>query len=63
MSKIVNFSTAIALVLPAAASGAQTTTLGWPEVIDNLTRERTQAETCVGLIKSSATRAPSPMRK
>jgi hypothetical protein len=26
--------------------------MGWPEVISNLTTERTQAETCVGLIKS-----------
>ena len=53
MSKIVNYSAAIAFLLPAAASAAQTTTLGWPEVIDDLTRERTQAETCVGLIKSA----------
>src|SRR5271166_6979775 len=53
MSRIVNISTAIAFVLPAAASAAQTATLGWPEVIDDLTKERTQAETCVGLIKSS----------
>src|SRR5208337_3653296 len=53
MSRIVNIFTAIAFVLPAAASAAQTATLGWPEVIDDLTKERTQAETCVGLIKSS----------
>ncbi len=52
MSKIVNYSAAIAFVLPAAASAAQTATVGWPEVIDDLTKERTQAETCVGLIKS-----------
>jgi hypothetical protein len=26
--------------------------MGWPEVIADLTTERTQAETCVGLIKS-----------
>ena len=53
MSKIVTFSAAIAFLLPAAALVAQTATLGWPEVIDNLTREWAQAETCVGLIKSS----------
>jgi hypothetical protein len=29
------------------------TPLGWPEVIGRLTQERTQAETCVGMIKSS----------
>src|SRR5580658_3124781 len=39
-------------VLSAAAFGAQAPTLGWPEVIADLTTERTQAETCVGLIKS-----------
>jgi hypothetical protein len=33
-------------------SAAQTAPMGWPEVISNLTTERTQAETCVGLIKS-----------
>jgi hypothetical protein len=48
---------AIALVFPAAALAAQTATLGWPEVIDDLTKERGQAETCVGLIKSSADEA------
>ena len=53
MSKIVIYSAAIAFVLPATASAAQTAALGWPEVIDDLTKERGQAETCVGLIKSS----------
>ena len=48
-----NYSAAIAFVLPAAASAAQAASLGWPEVIDDLTKERTQAETCVGLVKSS----------
>ena len=34
--------------------------MGWPEVIDDLTKERTQAVTCVGLIKSSGDQhAPS----
>ena len=39
-------------VLSAAAFGAEAPSLGWPEVIADLTTERTQAETCVGLIKS-----------
>jgi len=28
--------------------------MGWPEVIADLTKERSQAETCVGMIKSSS---------
>jgi hypothetical protein len=39
-------------VLSAAAFGAQAPSPGWPEVIADLTTERTQAETCAGLIKS-----------
>jgi hypothetical protein len=40
------------VLLEPAPLAAQPTALGWPEVIDALTRERTQAEVCVGLIKS-----------
>jgi len=39
-------------IIPATLWAAQTT-LGWPEVIARLTEERAQAETCVGMIKSS----------
>jgi hypothetical protein len=39
-------------VFSAAAFGAEAPSPGWPEVIADLTTERTQAETCVGLIKS-----------
>jgi hypothetical protein len=39
-------------IVPATLCAAEAT-LGWPEVIDRLTQERTQAETCVGIIKSS----------
>jgi hypothetical protein len=39
--------------MPAAVCTAQTTPLGWPEVIARLTQERTEVETCVGMIKSS----------
>jgi hypothetical protein len=42
----------VLLFVPAALCAAQTA-LGWPEVIGRLTQERTQAETCVGMIKSS----------
>ena len=31
---------------------AETAPIGWPEVIADLTTQRTQAETCIGLIKS-----------
>ena len=50
MNKIVFLAASFPATLSLAA---QTATLGWPEVIDDLTKERTQAETCVGLIKSS----------
>ena len=39
-------------ILSAAAFGAEAPSLGWPEVIADLTTERTQVETCVGLLKS-----------
>jgi hypothetical protein len=51
------FSTALLLALSHRLVaedqvGAEQASMGWPEVISNLTTERTQAETCVGLIKS-----------
>jgi hypothetical protein len=46
------FWIAFASIVPATLCAAQTP-LGWPEVIGRLTQERTQAETCVGMIKSS----------
>ena len=45
---------AVALAFPAATVAAQTSAMGWPEVIAALTTERSQAETCVGLLKSRA---------
>ena len=45
---------AFALAFPAAALAAEATAMGWPEVIAALTTERSQAETCVGLLKSRA---------
>ena len=52
MGKLFAFATAICVVFAAAAGRAQTAPMGWPEVISDLTTERSQAETCVGLIKS-----------
>ena len=43
---------ALALAFPAAATAAQAPAMGWPEVIAALTTERSNAETCVGLLKS-----------
>jgi hypothetical protein len=37
----------------ATVCTAQTSQLGWPEVIARLTHARAQVETCVGMIKSS----------
>ncbi len=41
---------ALAVLAPAAAA---TTGVGWPETIELLTQERSQAETCVDVLKSS----------
>jgi len=43
---------ALAFAFPAVAGAAETASMGWPEVIAGLTKERTQAEACVGLLKS-----------
>ncbi len=43
---------AFALAFPAATVAAQAPAMGWPEVIAALTTERSNAETCVGLLKS-----------
>src|ERR1700722_9042415 len=40
----------------ATPAGAQTS-LGWPETIELLAQERTQAETCVETLKSSSDKA------
>ncbi len=42
----------LALVLSASAAAAQPT-VGWPETIDRLNEERSQAEACVALLKDS----------
>jgi hypothetical protein len=46
------FLIVLASILSAIPCWAQAP-LGWPEVIGRLTQERTQAETCVGMIKST----------
>jgi len=53
VNKTASWAAAIAVVFPAALRAAQPATMGWPEVIARLTQERAQAETCVGMIKSS----------
>jgi len=45
---------ALAFAFPAAVGAAESGPMGWPEVIGGLTKERTQAEACVGLLKSRA---------
>jgi hypothetical protein len=42
----------LASIVPTVLCAAEGP-LGWPEVISRLTKERTQAETCVGMIKST----------
>jgi hypothetical protein len=51
---IVGAAAATALLFPAGVCAGQTAGLGWPEVIAALTAERSNAETCVGLLKSRA---------
>jgi hypothetical protein len=51
MKRIVFGSLAILGLFPIVSMGAAPA-LGWPEVITDLTTERRQAETCVGLIKA-----------
>ena len=50
MRRIVE-AAAFALAFPAATVAAQAP-MGWPEVIAALTTQRSNAETCVGLLKS-----------
>jgi hypothetical protein len=55
MKKIAVF--ALASVVPVAIGFAQTTPLGWPEVIALLAKTRTQATTCVEVLKSGGDKA------
>ena len=41
------------LLLSITAAGSCAVDLGWPETIELLTQQRTQAETCAGTLKSS----------
>ena len=52
MKRIVLVASASIWIIPATFCAAEAP-LGWLEVIGRLTQERTQAETCVGMIKSS----------
>lgn len=57
MKRIALIASGFLPLLSAALCAADTPAMGWPEVIDDLTKERTQAETCVGLLKSSEDQA------
>jgi hypothetical protein len=48
---------ALASVVPVAVGFAQTPSLGWPQVIALLAKARTQATTCVEVLKSSGDKA------
>jgi hypothetical protein len=48
---------ALATVFPVAIGVAQTAPLGWPEVIALLAKARTQATTCVEVLKSGGDKA------
>lgn len=50
--KTISLVAALLLALSGEWSVAQTAPTGWSEVISDLTTQRTQAETCVGLLKS-----------
>lgn len=52
MNRVLPIVSAPAWILSATFCAAQAI-LGWPEVIAHLTQERTQVETCIGMIKSS----------
>jgi hypothetical protein len=47
------FLIALASIVPATVCMAQTPPMGWPEVIGLLTKARTQATTCVQVLKSN----------
>src|SRR5579871_5938801 len=49
-------SIVFASIFPATLSATEVP-LGWPEVIAHLTEQRTEAETCVGMLKSSKNNA------
>jgi hypothetical protein len=53
MKIVAVFGVTFLAVAPAAAQ----TSLGWPETIELLAQERTQAETCVETLKSSSDKA------
>jgi len=57
MKRIVLIVSASLWIIPASLCAAQAT-LGWPEVIALLTKARTQATTCVEVLKSSGDMAP-----
>ena len=57
MNKIAGWAAAIALIVPEALRAAAPAPMGWPEVISLLAKARTQAETCVEVLKSGGDKA------
>jgi hypothetical protein len=53
MKIVVSLGATVFLLAPALAQAS----LNWPETIELLAQERTQAETCVGTLKSSSDKA------
>jgi hypothetical protein len=54
---IIKIAALLAVTVFAAAPALAQTSLGWPETIDLLAQERTQAETCVETLKSTSDNA------
>jgi hypothetical protein len=52
-----SLSAGLLLTLSQLLSAAQSAAMDWPQVIADLTKERTQALACVGLLKSSGDKA------
>jgi hypothetical protein len=55
--RIILIALASACIIPTGLCAAQAT-LGWPDVIALLTKARTQATTCVQVLKSNRDKAP-----
>src|SRR5271166_4480693 len=53
VEKTTSVAPAFFFLCSVAAASEQTANMGWPETIERLTQERTQAQTCVTLLKPS----------
>ena len=57
VNKIVGCAAALLFAFPIAAGAAQTAPMGWPEIISLLAKARTQATTCIEVLKSNGDKA------